>query len=398
LLKKTKSVCNNRQMYALQELFSWRDIKGRQEDESTNYVLPNHMLLKISTELPREMQGILACCNPIPPLVKQNLQELHMIILKARSKTLQSVDTDLLNVGQTDTEADSAQMDYNDNPLKCPLDLSSMDLGTGLSTLIDSKSDTAKKLKPLVNTKLWKPASDLAVFNSKPKKAKEMGSKLKPFISPYERYRLLVPYLEQLKVGDQPDTKQNQDAQPETKEDTRLESIKKHFQKLEDMTPKPKKVEEAVDDESDEGEVEDDGVQVMNEPVKPLQRGKKRGSPKDDENDHKKAKLLEEVNKEVEKRKLAIENKLVQEEINKKKKKRKSDQHPTEETPSKIPKEESDNEEKNEEENDKYQDSSFDYSNVDFAEMFTKPNEKKLDFNPNNARSNKKKQKKKFRK
>ena len=29
---------------------------GRLEDESTNYVLPNHMLLKIATELPREMQ------------------------------------------------------------------------------------------------------------------------------------------------------------------------------------------------------------------------------------------------------------------------------------------------------------------------------------------------------
>lgn len=52
---------------------------ARTEDESEAYILPTHMLIKISIELPREMQGILACCNPIPPLVKQNLLEIHQV-------------------------------------------------------------------------------------------------------------------------------------------------------------------------------------------------------------------------------------------------------------------------------------------------------------------------------
>jgi len=47
-----------------------------------------------STELPREMQGILACCNPIPPLVKQNLNEIHEIILKAREQPMTSFSSD----------------------------------------------------------------------------------------------------------------------------------------------------------------------------------------------------------------------------------------------------------------------------------------------------------------
>jgi exosome complex exonuclease RRP6 len=51
-------------------------------------VLPNHMLLQIAEALPREMQGILACCNPIPPLVRQNLGHLHGIILRAREQPL----------------------------------------------------------------------------------------------------------------------------------------------------------------------------------------------------------------------------------------------------------------------------------------------------------------------
>ena len=39
---------------------------------------------RTSLPIPREkMQGILACCNPVPPLVKQNLGALHIILLAA---------------------------------------------------------------------------------------------------------------------------------------------------------------------------------------------------------------------------------------------------------------------------------------------------------------------------
>lgn len=44
------------------------------------------MMLQIAESLPREMQGILACCNPIPPLVRQNLHKLHAIVLEARNQ------------------------------------------------------------------------------------------------------------------------------------------------------------------------------------------------------------------------------------------------------------------------------------------------------------------------
>ena len=63
---------------------------------SIRYVLPNHMLLQIAESLPREMQGILACCNPIPPLVRQNLLALHRIILEARDQPLVKVNILLL--------------------------------------------------------------------------------------------------------------------------------------------------------------------------------------------------------------------------------------------------------------------------------------------------------------
>lgn len=68
---------NNRQLFALKELWKWRDAIGRDHDESLQYVLPDHMMLQIAEVLPKETQGILACCSPIPPLVKNELQILY---------------------------------------------------------------------------------------------------------------------------------------------------------------------------------------------------------------------------------------------------------------------------------------------------------------------------------
>ena len=94
LLQKCKAIFNSRQSHSFKELYLWRNKLARMEDESENYVLPTHMLIKISTELPREMQGILACCNPIPPLVKQNLHSIHQIVLRAREQPITSMDID----------------------------------------------------------------------------------------------------------------------------------------------------------------------------------------------------------------------------------------------------------------------------------------------------------------
>lgn len=49
------------------------------------------MLLKISEMLPKESSGILACCSPIPPLVRQCLHEIHHIVKKAREQTFENV-------------------------------------------------------------------------------------------------------------------------------------------------------------------------------------------------------------------------------------------------------------------------------------------------------------------
>ncbi|XP_056129883.1 exosome component 10 isoform X2 [Lampris incognitus] len=88
LQRKQKKSFDTQQLTAFRLLFGWRDRLAREEDESTGYILPNHMLMKISEELPKEPQGIIACCNPTPPMVRQQVNELHSLVQQARDVPL----------------------------------------------------------------------------------------------------------------------------------------------------------------------------------------------------------------------------------------------------------------------------------------------------------------------
>ena len=79
------------QLHCLQLLYTWRDHLAREEDESPGYVLPNHMLFQIAEILPREAGGVLACCNPIPILLRQQQQEVFLLVRKARDTPLTDV-------------------------------------------------------------------------------------------------------------------------------------------------------------------------------------------------------------------------------------------------------------------------------------------------------------------
>lgn len=98
---RSHSLLNNQQRYALRELYKWRDWTAREKDESTGYLLPNHMLLQMAQSIPRDVQGIFACCNPVPQGVKEHVLELHAIILKARLQPLiKTVDKPRLSLAE----------------------------------------------------------------------------------------------------------------------------------------------------------------------------------------------------------------------------------------------------------------------------------------------------------
>lgn len=197
LYLKSKRSFDNRQIFALREIFAWRDKIARMEDESYPYVLPNHMLLQIAETLPREMQGILACCNPIPPLVRQHLNLLHQIVLKAREQPLIKPMINEANLVRPAVNLNDKK-DLLNHPLYCPHDLSHQsDLRDDLPTIIGTK-DLKKKEKETAGGVLEVPQVTLSVFD-KTENCVRMQKDVVQFISPYNRYKLMIPFMEEQK-------------------------------------------------------------------------------------------------------------------------------------------------------------------------------------------------------
>jgi ribonuclease D len=67
-------------------MYGWRDAISREEDESTRYVLPNHMLFRVSEIMPCDSVALFACCNPVPPIVKLYATDIVSIVINAKKE------------------------------------------------------------------------------------------------------------------------------------------------------------------------------------------------------------------------------------------------------------------------------------------------------------------------
>ncbi|XP_060536167.1 exosome component 10 [Cylas formicarius] len=236
---------HNRQLFALQELYRWRDEVSREEDESVGYVLPNNMLLEISERLPREMQGILACCNPTPPLVKANLLRLHKIMLKALE---QPVELPILKEDTRSRGMTTNLSKFNiNNPLHCPHDLTNKgEVCDNLPTLLGGdKLDLVSIIGPQIEQEL----SIYSLFNTSEDSNSTARNRFKGvlnFLSPYKRYKMIKPFIQakEQKVIEENAKNVTASAHERQKlsendnrtDNERIESIRNHFLELSNKT------------------------------------------------------------------------------------------------------------------------------------------------------------------
>ncbi|KAH8268017.1 hypothetical protein KR018_006364 [Drosophila ironensis] len=211
LVRKTKRNFDNRQMHALRGVFEWRDAIARLEDESYGYVLPNHMMLQIAESLPREMQGVLACCNPIPPLVRQQLHVLHQIVLRAREQPLVKPILEAGSIAQAPIPPSTK--DFS-SKLYCPHDFSHHEeVRDDLPTLL-KRSATGKLQIPTQVTfsspeaVMEKPAMTLFMKPKSPTPDEEqrwahMRKESQALRMPYKRYLAILPLMEQMNQENQ---------------------------------------------------------------------------------------------------------------------------------------------------------------------------------------------------
>lgn len=100
-----------RKLRVFKALFAWRDTVARDEDESTNYVLPNHMLIKMAQALPIESPEVLACCDPVPPLVRMKAMDIALLVYETlNDRTHVATDEAQSSTGKTSTR-DSGDSD-----------------------------------------------------------------------------------------------------------------------------------------------------------------------------------------------------------------------------------------------------------------------------------------------
>ena len=270
----------------LKEVYAWRNQTAREEDESESYVLPIHMLLKVCTELPKEMQGILACCNPVPPLVKQNLQQIHMKILKAREQPLTMLKADIEQTNRTnDEQINKLKTNFADDPLRCPLDLGGIE-EFPRQVLMDSEGLVQNSKTAKTNGKILKSEPAVKIFNTF-KIQKKSSTLPLTFMTPYARYQMLKPYL---KILAEKDANPDQQQTAPVSDMDRISSIKEHFAALTAMTPaeysgqdKPQVQEEPSKSDSDDDEDVADGpafVSVEAMPKSTLRMGKQASNKK----------------------------------------------------------------------------------------------------------------------
>ncbi|KAJ2878618.1 exosome nuclease subunit, partial [Coemansia aciculifera] len=87
LLRKWKQPLDARQFAVLRAIHAWRDACAREEDESTRYVLPNHMLFSLATRPPANVPALLAACHPTPPPVRMHAADLVALIARAQASS-----------------------------------------------------------------------------------------------------------------------------------------------------------------------------------------------------------------------------------------------------------------------------------------------------------------------
>ncbi|MCO5577591.1 hypothetical protein L7F22_031422 [Adiantum nelumboides] len=83
---------SRQQLAVLSGLHSWRDQLARAEDESTGYVLPNHLLLKLAEEMPEDVNQLRTLLNGRHTIVARNGATIVNIIKRMKSSHIPIID------------------------------------------------------------------------------------------------------------------------------------------------------------------------------------------------------------------------------------------------------------------------------------------------------------------
>lgn len=85
-LTRAPVLFSSEQFAVFRAVHAWRDKIARQDDDSTNYVMPNHVVLTIAKVMPTDMPTLLSNSHPISHNVKSRAGELLDLIKSAKAE------------------------------------------------------------------------------------------------------------------------------------------------------------------------------------------------------------------------------------------------------------------------------------------------------------------------
>jgi exosome complex exonuclease RRP6 len=106
---------NQQQQQCLSMLWDWRDSTARKHDESTAYVCPNHVLVKIAQKQPKSLSELVRLVNPIPDLIKTYSSDIIDFIQQSSRPYI--VDSKVTTLQSRTDTPDEVQVEYDDIPL-----------------------------------------------------------------------------------------------------------------------------------------------------------------------------------------------------------------------------------------------------------------------------------------
>ncbi|TVY30853.1 Exosome complex exonuclease [Lachnellula hyalina] len=86
LLVKTPALFNNEQFAVFRAIHEWRDQIARADDDSTAFLMPNHVIFSIAKVIPTDQIALLGLARPISHSVKSRAGELLNVIKTAKAK------------------------------------------------------------------------------------------------------------------------------------------------------------------------------------------------------------------------------------------------------------------------------------------------------------------------
>ena len=102
------------QIGTLKQILEWRDNLAISEDESLHYVMPKAMAMRITVSMPRSPKALMRCYQPSPPLVKQNIHDLLIIIRNNVNSNIQN-DSDDQSDNQSSIKVNDSNNISNSN-------------------------------------------------------------------------------------------------------------------------------------------------------------------------------------------------------------------------------------------------------------------------------------------